>query len=69
LYADSINKEALIEIEIKHIKNLNVKEQPEIDEGASEAVIIKYLIKILAIEDTNENENDFTKHRLHSMSI
>lgn len=69
LYADSINKEALIQIEFKHIKNLNAREQTEIDELAPEAVISKYLIKILTIEDTKStDENDFTNHKLHSMS-
>jgi hypothetical protein len=69
LYADSINREALIQIEFKHIKNLNAREQTEIDELAPEAIISKYLIKILTIEDTKSNdENDFTNHKLHSMS-
>ena len=68
LYADTISKDAIIKIEFKHINNFPNKEQPEIDETAPEAVITRFLIRILIIDEQKESHNDFTKHKLHSMS-
>jgi len=66
---DLINKEAAIKIEFKHIKNLNAKEQPEIDEQAPEVMITKYLIKVLSIDENYiDSKSDYSEHKLHSMS-